>query len=104
MPCLAVLFALMAPRFTIIVLWLFTGWFKGVFETVLWPVLGFFFMPMTMLWFSAVQNWWNGDWGFWQIAGMVIAVMIDMGSGSGARKKRKKKKAQAEPEQQYQWE
>jgi hypothetical protein len=45
MPCLALLIALMAPRFLIVLLWLFTSWFKGIFDTALWPVLGFIFYP-----------------------------------------------------------
>jgi hypothetical protein len=91
MPCLAVLIALMAPRFLIVVLWLFTSWFKGVFATALWPVLGFIFLPFTLLWYTAVQNWWDGHWGVGQIIGVVIALMMDIGP-SRARKKR----AQAE--------
>ena len=87
MPCLAVLFALMAPRFLIVVLWLFTSWFKGVFGTALWPVLGFFFLPVTLLWYTAVQNWWDGHWGWMQIVGIVIALMMDLGP-SRARKKK----------------
>jgi hypothetical protein len=88
MPCLGVLIALMAPRFLIVVLWLFTAWFKGIFSTALWPVLGFIFLPATLLWYTAVQNWWNGHWGFWQIVGLVIALMIDAGPSRARRRKR----------------
>jgi hypothetical protein len=78
MPCLGVLIALMAPRFLIVLLWLFTGWFKGIFATALWPVLGFIFLPTTLLWYTAVQNWWNGHWGLLQIIGIVIAIFVDL--------------------------
>ena len=34
MPCLAVVLALMMPRLLIAILWIFTGWFRGVFDRV----------------------------------------------------------------------
>ena len=89
MPSIAVLFALLTPRVMIIILWLFTGWFKGIFNTALWPVLGFLFLPTTLLWYTAVQNWWNGQWGVLQIAGLVIALMIDMSPAGGKRRRRR---------------
>lgn len=91
MPCLGVLIALFTPRFLIILLWLFTGWFKGIFNTALWPVLGFIFLPTTLLWYTAVQNWWGGQWHALQIIGLIIALLIDTGSsGGGARRFRKR--------------
>ena len=87
MPCLGVIFALFTPRLMIILLWLFSGWFKGIFNTALWPVLGFFFLPTTLLWYTAVQNWWNGHWGLWQIVALVIALMIDVSPASGKRRR-----------------
>lgn len=88
MPCLGVLIALLTPRFLIVLLWLFTGWFKGIFDTALWPVLGFIFLPTTLLWYTAVQNWWHGTWGLLQIAGLVIALMIDISPAGGRRRRR----------------
>ena len=88
MPCFGVIIALMAPRFLIVLLWLFTSWFKGIFATALWPVLGFIFLPMTLLWYTAVQNWWDGHWGWFQILGIVLALLSDLGP-SRARRKRK---------------
>ena len=87
MPCLGVLLALLTPRVLIILLWLFTSWFQGIFTTALWPVLGFFFLPTTLLWYTAVQNWWNGQWGALQIVGLVIALLIDVSPASGRRRR-----------------
>jgi hypothetical protein len=97
MPCLGVLFALFAPRFLIILLWLFTGWFKGIFATALWPVLGFIFLPMTLLWYTAVQNWWDGHWGIVQVLGIVIALMIDV-SPSRAKRRARREDVREHPE------
>lgn len=35
--------------------------------TLLWPILGFYFLPTTLLWYSAVQHWLGGQWSFWPI-------------------------------------
>jgi hypothetical protein len=88
MPCLFVILALAAPRFVVFVLWLFTSWFRGVFSTALWPVLGFFFLPTTLLWYTAVQHWFDGQWTFWPIVGIVIALSIDLSPASGRKRRR----------------
>lgn len=88
MPCLGVLIALLTPRFMILILWLFTGWFRGIFDTAIWPVIGFIFLPTTLLWYTAVQNWWQGEWGMIQVVGLVIALMIDVSPAGGRRRRR----------------
>ena len=89
MPCLFAILALLTPRFVIVALWLFTTWFRGMFDTALWPILGFFFLPTTLLWYAAVQQWFDGVWSFWPILGIVIALSIDISPASGRRARRK---------------
>ncbi|MBU0686864.1 MAG: hypothetical protein KKB81_03310 [Candidatus Margulisbacteria bacterium] len=79
--------SLVLPRLIIILLWLFSGWFNGVFQTWYWPLLGFLCMPHTMLWYSAVQHWWDGQWDFPQILVLILAIMMDAGSGFFGSKK-----------------
>lgn len=86
MPCLLAAVALVAPRLAIAILWFFTSWFEGMFATILWPVLGFIFLPMTLLWYTAVQNWYGGEWGALQVIGIVIALLIDLSPASGKRR------------------
>jgi hypothetical protein len=88
MPCLLAALALIFPRVLIAVLWFFTDWFTSVFDSLLWPVLGFIFMPVTMLWYSYVINNSAGEWTTTNIIIMVIAVVIDMGSWGGGYKSR----------------
>ena len=89
MPCLLVVLALATPRLVIAVLWFFTNWFRGMFDTALWPILGFVFLPTTLLWFSAVQRWFDGQWTLWPIVGLVIALMIDVSPAGGKRRQKK---------------
>jgi hypothetical protein len=88
MPCFVVLIALLFPRLLIAVLWFFTNWFSGVFSSVLWLVLGFFFLPFTTLWYSVVINQFGGQWSTTNILLMVLAIAIDMGSWGGGYKSR----------------
>ncbi len=88
MPCLLTLFALITPRVVIFVLWLFTNWFTGLFNTVLWPILGFIFLPTTLLWYTAVQHWFNGQWTVGPVIGLVIALAIDVSPARHGRRAR----------------
>jgi hypothetical protein len=87
MGCLFALLALITPRVVIFLLWFFTHWFRGVFNSALWLVLGFLFLPTTLLWYTAVQHWYGGQWTLWPVVGLVIALAIDV---SPARKGRKR--------------
>ena len=89
MPCLVVLLAIAAPRIAIVALYLFSTWFEGSLDTALWPVLGFFFLPATLLWYTAVQHWWGGQWTVWPIVGIVIALMIDLSPAKQRRRRRR---------------
>ena len=88
MPCLIALLALATPRLLIACLWFFTGWFRGLFDTLLWPILGFIFLPTAFLWYTAVQRWFGGEWTLWPIVGMVLALMIDLSPASGKKRGR----------------
>lgn len=80
---LILIFGLFVPRLVTAILYFFTDWFSGMFGTWIWPVLGFIFMPYTLLWYSVVLNWYGGVWGTWQIVVLVIAAVIDLGSYKG---------------------
>lgn len=80
--------ALFFPRFVTFCLWAFSTWFVGVFQTALWPILGFFFMPYTLLWYSAVIQWYGGVWGNFQLIILVVAVLADLSSSGSAASSR----------------
>jgi hypothetical protein len=88
MPCLFAVFALLTPRLLIVVLYIFTNWFTGIFQSLLWPLLGLIFLPTTLLWYTAVHHWFGGQWSLWPIVGVIVALMIDV-SPAGGRKRPK---------------
>ena len=85
MPCLLTLIALAAPRLVIVLIWLSSHWFTGLFPTIVVPLLGFIFLPTTLLWYAAVQHWFGGQWTFWPVVGLVIALILHVGQGRGRR-------------------
>ena len=88
MPCLLAVLALAMPRLVILLVYFFSSFFKGLYPTILVPVLGFIFLPTTFLWYSAVQRWWGGQWSFWPVTGIVIALIIDISPASGRRRRK----------------
>ena len=88
MPCLFAIFALATPRLLLVVLWFLTTWFRGLFDSLLWPILGFVFLPTSLLWYTAVQHWFGGQWTLWPIVGLVIALAIDVSPASSRRRER----------------
>jgi len=78
MPLLLAFLALLTPRIAIVLLWLLTSWFDGLFTSSLWPVLGFVFLPTTLLWYTVVLHWFGGVWSLWTIVGLIIALIIDV--------------------------
>jgi hypothetical protein len=88
MPCLLAVFALVTPRLTVLGLWFLTAWFRDLFPNLLWPILGFVFLPTTLLWYAAVQRWFGGVWSLWPIVGLVVALAIDVSPAKGKRREK----------------
>src|SRR4051812_32905642 len=87
MPCLLALFALAIPRVVIVLVWLFGNHYFGrAYQTILWPLLGFFFMPLTTLAyaFAMNENRHNVNGGYLVL--VVAAVLLDLGLIGGGGK------------------
>ena len=82
MPILFLLLGVAFPRLSIVLLWLFTNWFTGVFSKTFYLVIGILFLPVSALWFSVVANVFGGRWTLLTILGMGVALLIDLSSGS----------------------
>ena len=62
---------------------------QGAFETWIWPLLGSLFLPWTTL--AYVWRFEGGIHG-WEIALLVVAVLVDIGHvGGGARSRSRNK-------------
>jgi hypothetical protein len=76
--CLVGCLTFFAPRVTIVVLQLTTGYVLRAYATLLWPVLGFLFLPTTTLAYAWAKNSGGTVEGF-RLAIVVLAVLIDLG-------------------------
>lgn len=72
------LFAVIFPRAFLFALWLLTDWFNGMFANWLAPLLGFIFMPYTLLWYTLVFNVLGNSWGPIEFVLMVLAIAADL--------------------------
>jgi hypothetical protein len=87
-PCLFAVLALAAPRLVILVLYFLTTWFSGLFQSLLFPILGFVFLPTTLLWYTVVVHWFGGQWTVWPVIGLILALAIDVSPASHRRRAR----------------
>jgi len=89
MPCLLGCLALSVPRVVIILVAIFSNYFPRAYDNVLWPILGFFFLPTTTLAYAYAMNANNRSASGIYLVIVVIAVLIDLGLLGGSSKYRK---------------
>ena len=89
MPCLVGCLALATPRFAIILVVIFSDYIGRAYQTTLWPVVGFFIMPLTTLAYAWAINSRGSVAGIHLVA-LVVAVLLDLGlvGGSASRRRR----------------
>ena len=84
MPCLLVIIGLIIPRVTLFFMWL-VGYTSTAFQSHLWPLLGFFFMPYTTCAYAIGMNA-NGGFHGWSLILLMLGVLFDFGNhGGGGR-------------------
>ncbi|HEY3936742.1 MAG TPA: hypothetical protein VGL97_04905 [Bryobacteraceae bacterium] len=90
MPCLLALLAVAFPRVAIVLLWLFTTFFRGAYHGLLIPILGFLFLPLTLIVYTYLEKTYGGHLGTNQLIFLLIAVVLDLGLiGGGTFRSRK---------------
>lgn len=89
MPLVVGCLALLTPRFAIVLVVIFSDYIGRAFDSMIWPFLGFLFMPLTTLAYAWAINSRGSVEGI-QLAVVVIAVLMDLGliGGSAASRKR----------------
>jgi hypothetical protein len=87
MPCFLLFIVLLFPRVTLLLLWLFSTYLQRAFHSgLLFPVLGFFFLPLTTLVYAWEYNSGMPTTGI-NLIWLLIAVIIDLGGlGGGAHR------------------
>jgi hypothetical protein len=78
MPCLVALLALAFPRLAIVLVVLLSDYIGQAYQTTIWPLLGFFFMPCTTLAYAWAINS-NGSVSGAHLIVVVVAVLMDLG-------------------------
>ena len=82
MPCLIVLLALLVPRLVLVILALTTHYLQRAYDTWVWPLLGFVFMPLTTLAYAYAVNTHGSVTGVY-FALTLLAALIDLGAIGG---------------------
>ena len=90
MPCLIGCLALFMPRLAIILVAIFSDYLGQAFEhKILWPVLGFLFLPLTTLAYAWAWHQGGGAVSGIGLVVVIVAVLIDLGLvGAGHRSRR----------------
>src|SRR2546430_10287851 len=83
MCCVFVLLAFLGPRLVIFLLWILTNYLSRAFDTFLWPLLGFLFLPWTTIAYAIAQNELGGLGGLGLVV-VVLGFLADIG-GIGGR-------------------
>jgi len=87
MPCLIGCIALATPRFAIILVVIFSDFIGRAYQTTIWPLLGFFFMPLTTLSYAFAMNS-NGSVEGMHLVLVVVTALLDLGLvGAGSKTK-----------------
>lgn len=85
MPCLLGLMAFFTPRLVLVLLYLFSNFITRAYYTHIWPLLGFFFMPVTTLAYAAAVNWHGSvEGGYFFL--VLVAALMDLGMVGGGYK------------------
>jgi len=76
MGCIIAIVGVFSPRLILFFIWLLTNWLDKSYDTAIWPLLGFLFMPYTTLVYMGAKL--NGGFGLgWTIL-LIIAILFDL--------------------------
>lgn len=82
MPCLLLIVVVAFPRVVLVLMYLLSNYLQRAYTTMLVPILGFIFLPLTTIVYAWLVN------SHMPLAGvnviiLIVAVVIDLGGWSG---------------------
>jgi hypothetical protein len=83
MGCLLGCFALLTPRIVLLLVAIFTDYLSRAYDNMIWPILGFFFLPLTTLAYAFAVNQTGGNVSGFYLVIVVLAVLVDLGMIGG---------------------
>jgi hypothetical protein len=88
MACLFAILVLAFPRVAIVLLYLFTNFFSGVYTSIIVPLLGFLFLPLTLITYTYLLNA-HISMGLAPLCALLVAIVLDLGLVGGAARQRR---------------
>ena len=82
MPCILTLLVLAFPRVMLVLMFLFSSYLQRAYHTILIPLLGFFFLPITTILYAWMVNTHTPLEGVWVFV-LIVSVLVDAGSFGG---------------------
>lgn len=86
MPCLLAVLIAAFPRVAIVLLYLFTNFFAHVYSSLIIPILGFIFLPLTLIVYTYLSNT-HAPMNTTSFVVIFIAVILDLGLVGAARRR-----------------
>lgn len=88
MPCLIAILMIAFPRVALVAAFFLTNILQRAYSTILIPVLGFFFLPLTTLVYAYVVVTHGSVEGIYLLM-VIVSVLVDLGLlGGGYRSRR----------------
>jgi hypothetical protein len=86
--CIAAVAALIGPRLALVLMFFFTNYLQRAFDSWIWPLLGFFFLPLTTIVYAWAISTHGSIEGLYLIA-VIVAALLDLGIIGGAGRSRR---------------
>jgi len=78
MPCLLAILVVAFPRIAVLLLYFLTDFFHGVYNSLLIPIAGFIFLPLTLLVYTYLLRS-HTPLGTTQFVILFVAAILDLG-------------------------
>jgi hypothetical protein len=89
MACLLAVLVVAFPRIAIVLLYLLTNFFSGIYHSFLIPILGFIFLPLTLIAYTYLVDAHMPLNNIPSLVVIFVAIILDLGLVRGATWRRK---------------